>query len=406
MFLEGCTMSGKRKTVPLYQHHLSSGRARVRTYDATGKRVEIFLPGKFGSKESKDAYADLLKRLQAGGGVVPGEAPVSDITVEELVSRYLREHVEIHYRAKDGTPTSEKASIINAVKPLVRLIGPKAASEVTPLDLRAYRETVISGRWRTPEEEKARKQKGRQGKVCRRTVNSHVGRIKRMFRWAASLSLVPPAVIVGLDALPGLERGRSDAKDHPPVQPVALADAEATAKHAPEIIADVIHVQLYSGCRAGELLNARTRDIDQEGPGGCWILRPEQHKGTWRGHSRNILFGPKCQLILRRYLTPDEPERFLFRPCDTAYAKARPQSKFKDHYSVDEYDQAIGRAAERAGVRHWSSHDLRRLAARQVERKIGLESARQFLGHKGANLTAMYSGLDIEAAAEVARRVG
>jgi integrase len=74
--------------------------------------------------------------------------------------------------------------------------------------------------------------------------------------------------------------------------------------------------------------------------------------------------------------------------------------------SLDKYDLAIARAAERAGVPHWSSHDLRRLAARLVEQQIGLESARQFLGHKGADLTAMYSGLDVEAAAEVAKRVG
>jgi integrase len=398
-------MSRPRKKKLTYQEH-SSGRARVRTYDASGQRVEYLLPGKYGSKESMDAYRALCDRIDAGGGVVPGAAPVSDITVEELVSKYLREHVTIYYRHKDGTATSEQASIIHALKPLVRLIGPKAGAEVTPLDLTAYRDAVIAGRWRTPAEEKKHKQKGRSATPCRRTVNSHVGRIKRMFRWAVSLSLVPPTVLVGLDSLAGLKPGRSKAKGHPPRKAVPIDDAEATAKHAPEIIADMIHVQLYGGCRAGELLNARTCDIDQDGPGGCWILKPEQHKGTHRGNARNILLGPKCQLILRRYLTPDEPKRYLFRPCDTEYAKARPHSNFRDHYTVDVFDLAITRAAERAGVTHWSSHDLRHQAARLVEREIGLEAARQFLGHRCADLTALYAGLDIEAAAEVAKRVG
>lgn len=394
-------MSRPRNTVPTYQLH-SSGRARVRYYDSAGKRCELILPGKFGSKESKNAYAELVKRLETGAGIIHNSSPTPDITVAELVEKYLREHVQTHHRHADGTPTSEQASIVHAMKPLCRLLGMKAAAEVSPLDLRAYRDCVIAGRWRTPEEMKDRKKRGPQGPVCRRTVNSHVGRVKRLFRWAVSLNLVPPAVLVGLDALPGLQPGRSAAKDHPPVEAVPFEHVEATIGRAPEIIGDIIRLQLYCGCRAGELLAARTMDIDQDGPGGCWILRPQQHKGKWRGHARNILFGPKSQLILRRYLTPDEPDRYLFRPCDTPYAKARPNAHFNERYSVSIYDSAIARA----GVAEWSSHQLRHLAARLVEREIGLESARQFLGHKGADLTAMYSGLDIQAAAEVAKRVG
>lgn len=67
-------MSRRRKKVPAYQQH-SSGRGRVRAYDAAGNRVEYLLPGDYGSKESLDAYATLVEQLRIGGGVVHTPAP-------------------------------------------------------------------------------------------------------------------------------------------------------------------------------------------------------------------------------------------------------------------------------------------------------------------------------------------
>jgi hypothetical protein len=46
------------------------------------------------------------------------------------------------------------------------------------------------------------------------------------------------------------------------------------------------------------------------------------------------------------------------------------------------------------------------LAARTAEHELSLEKARSFLGHKGADLTAMYAGLNVDAAAEVAKKIG
>lgn len=398
-------MARRRQAIPTYQRH-SSGRARVRTYDANGKRIDLILPGTYGSKQSKDAYGELLDRLNAGGGVLSPEAPTDDLTIAELVERYLREHVDQHHRHPDGSPTSEKPRIVAAVKPLVRLFGDKLASRFSPLNLRTYRDVLISGTWRTKDEEKKRAKCGKYGPPCRRSVNSDVGRIKRMYRWAVSLCLVPSPVLSALESLAGLQPGRTEAKDRPPIQPVPIGDVEKTIAKAPAHIADLIRLQLYSGCRAGELLGARTRDIDQAGPGGTWILKPERHKASWRGHARNIVLGPKCQLILRRYLTPDEPDRFLFRPLDTEYAKARPNGTFGERFSVSTYDRAIARAAERAEVPKWSSHQLRHLAARIAEQETGLEKARAFVGHRGVDMTTHYAGVDLEAAAEVAKKIG
>src|SRR5687768_4503298 len=121
-------MARHRKSLPSYQRH-SSGRARVRPYDSSGKRIELILPGEFGSKESKQAYRDLLRRLDAGGGTLPPSAATDDLSIAELVEKYLREHVDRHHRHPDGSATSEKPRIVSAVKPLVRIFGAKLAAD-------------------------------------------------------------------------------------------------------------------------------------------------------------------------------------------------------------------------------------------------------------------------------------
>ena len=49
--------------------------------------------------------------------------------------------------------------------------------------------------------------------VSRAYINGLVGEIKRMFRWAVSVELLPPAVYQALATVPGLKRGRTTARE-------------------------------------------------------------------------------------------------------------------------------------------------------------------------------------------------
>ena len=218
--------------------------------------------------------------------------------------------------------------------------------------------------------------------------------------------LIPATVWHGLQAVAGLQAGRGKARESTDVEPVPVAHVEATLPHLPEIYVDLIHVQLYAGARVGEILKMRTCDIDQNAADDVWIYSPSSHKSAGRGHKRRLVLGPRCQDILRRYVRPAEPEQFLFRPCDTEYAKARPRMDFRERYTVDVVDRAISRACKKANVPHWSSHQLRHLAAQLAEREIGIEGARAYLGQKSVNMTTHYAGIDMKAAAEVAKRIG
>ena len=52
---------------------------------------------------------------------------------------------------------------------------------------------------------------------CRSEINRRVGRIVRMFKWGVSEELVPPLVYEALRTVPGLRKGRSGAREKPPV---------------------------------------------------------------------------------------------------------------------------------------------------------------------------------------------
>jgi len=397
-------MARPRLTVPVYRHHKRTGRAAVSIYRQDGTRTEIILPGDFGSGESKQEYERLLAQLRAGNGKLPAEQAPSDLTVAELVARFMSEHVEDHYRRPDGTPTGEKANFVMTFRPFVRLFGSKPACELTPLDLRTVREAMLTGSWMTDEEKKKRRQtRGGDGTTCRKETNKRIGRIKKLFKWSVEMMLVAPAVWHGLQAVSGLQAGRGKARESVDVEAVPLEHVERTLEHMPEVFADIVRTQLYSGARAGEILKMRSCDIDREATKDVWVFAPSSHKNAWRGHKRKIVFGPRAQLVLRKYFEPESPEAFLFRP---GMGRPRKQAYLRPCYNVVELDKAIGRAAKKAGVIHWSSHQLRHLAARLAEKETSIEGARAYLGQKTINMAAHYSGIDVQTAAEVARRIG
>src|SRR5262245_52175047 len=178
--------------IPSYRRHKASGQAVV----VLGGKS--FYLGKWDSPESHAAYERvvaewlangrrLLENHQAPDGrahqpsLSRPAAQVSSprLTVGELILAFWN-HGEQHYRHADGTPTGELDNFKDALRPLRKLYGPTAAADFGPLALRAVRAEMV-----------------RAG-LCRQTINARVNRIRRVFRWAASLELVPAAVAEAL----------------------------------------------------------------------------------------------------------------------------------------------------------------------------------------------------------------
>ena len=224
--------------------------------------------------------------------------------------------------------------------------------------------------------------------------------------------------------------------------PVDDATVDATAPHLPPIVADMLRLQRWTGCRPGEVCILRPCDVDATGE--VWAFRPESHKTEHHGRHRVIFLGPKTQDILWPYLLrektaycfiPAESERkrnALRRedrksPMTPSQAKRRPNRHPKwspgNRYTTDSYRRAIARAvdlanrqivkeAERSGIKnpelppHWHPNQLRHSVGTEVRKQFGLEATQVVLGHASANVSEIYAERDLTLAAEIMRKIG
>jgi len=418
----------RQRIEPTYRFHKATGKAIVTYYDRDGQRKSMLLPGRFNSEESLTEYKRTLDILKANGSPRPqvaAQKAAPDATVNEVVLRYVNEHATVYYVHPDTKePTTEQAAIKEAVRPLVRLYGDLPIVEFDSLALEAVQMAMATGSALTDPERQKRIARKQPLGLARTTINRHVDRIKRIMRWGCAKKIVPPNNLVNIEAVQSLRQGRSIARETEIVKPV---DPEIVAKTLPFMApcpADMVRIMLLSGCRVGELCNLTGRLLDRSGP--LWIYKPERHKTLYRGHVRNIVFGPKAMLILRKYLKTD-PDAFLFSPAEQdrvikqqkrAARKTRVQPSQKDRskknpkhkpgdcYTPQVVNRAIRRGCEKASVRLWHTHMLRHSAALNMLREFGPEAARSALGHKTLNMTLYYSGIDLEQAKAVASKIG
>lgn len=332
---------------------------------------------------------------------------------------YLR-YAEEYYR-KYGVPTSEVSSIKRAVAPLLELYGNTEVDIFGPVSLKAYRERLIAA------------------DLSRGVINNHVGRVKRMFKWATENEMISSAVHQAVASVGGLRRGRTKARETEPVRPVDDAVVDATVMNVSRQVAAMIHIQRYTGMRPGEVIIMRRGDLDTSGK--VWTYTPSAHKTEHHGRSRKVFLGPRAQRAILPFLSRDS-QAFLFSPREVmaeVRAEMRRRGKIRkskksprrqrkpmkipgDRYKVSSYEHAIYRGCdkafpppdelgdqERAAWRRdhrWSPNQLRHNAATYLRKEYGIEAARVVLGHRSAAITEVYAELDFAKAADVMGEVG
>jgi integrase len=407
---------------PSYRKHRGSGLAVV-----TVAGRDHYL-GKYNTKASRVEYDRVIGEWLANGRQLP--EPGHDLTIAELIARYWP-WVKSYYRRPDGTETQEVSGFLYTLRPLNHLYGRTTAKEFGPLALKAVRDLMIHG-YEHPKY-------GHQPALSRGVINQRIKRIRRMFRWAVEHELVPATLLHALEAVRGLQRGRTEARETEPVQAVARTVVEDTLWLLRPMQADMVRLQLETGMRPGELVVMRAIDIDMAGK--VWLYRPGsdrghagQHKTAHHGHTRIVPIGPKGQQIIRRYLVADiqacifNPARNMaersaalrlarktkVQPSQMNRRKRKPKKKPGYVYAVTTYARAIAEAirrhnlgkAEVEHIPHWHPHQLRHTRALELKREAGLDVARAVLGHKNPIVTEHYAGLDVAAAAEVMAKIG
>ncbi len=405
----------RTKGIPTYRLHKQSGQAVVTLTDPTGRRKDVLL-GEHNTPESKAEYARVLAAWQGQGRQLPGQTwQEADLTMNELILAFLR-HAEQYYRHPDGTSTVTLKNFKLSLRPLRFLYGPTLAREFGPLALKAVRELMVNG-YDHPDH-------GPQESLCRNNVNQRIGRIKHVFKWAVANQLVPSDVFHGLQAIEGLRRGRSAARETEPVKPVPTAFVEATIGAAVPTVGDMICLQMLTAIRPGELVIMRGIDLDMTGP--IWQYTPKTHKTQHYGHSRVIEIGPQAQAIIRRHLKADvqaplfspreaAEERYRVmrarrkskvQPSQVCRKKATPKKLPGEQYDTMSYGKAVKAAAKKASVPHWHPHQLRHTRATEIRKRFGIDAARAVLGHRSPAITEVYAELDQGQAAEVMAKIG
>jgi integrase len=279
-------------------------------------------------------------------------------------------------------------------------------------------------------------------KWCRNLINRRVGMIRRMFKWAVSEQIVSPIILHGLQAVTGLRRGRTRARESKPVKPVEERHVYAILPYTTPVVAAMIELQLLTGMRPGELLSMRPCDIDRSGQ--VWHYYPEKHKNVYRNIERIVSIGPRGQEILRPFLLRN-PQDLCFTPAESerqrrkmltetrktplscgntvgSNRKEAPKCTPGDKYDAASYRNAVHYAvtacnkvrraeAKVAGIKpdlvpYWTPYQLRHTAATKVRKEMGYECAGATLGHTNMSATAIYAERNQGLADEAARRFG
>ncbi len=412
-------MPKRTKSLPKYRLHRASGRALVHV-----DGQDIYL-GKHGTKASRAEYDRVVAEYLSNGRSLPSSA-TTPIKVMQLLARYHR-HARRYY-VKNGKPTSELEAMKGVMRPMKRLYGPKLVSEFGPLALKAIRETWV------------------QAGHSRGTINNNVQRIVRIFRWAASEELIPVEFHQALATVEGLKKGRTEAPEPAPIQPVDLAIVEKTMACLCDVVRDMIRVQLLAGMRPAEVCGIRPGDVDRSED--VWEYRPDGHKTEHHGRDRIVFIGPEAQAVLTPYLLraadaycfspreaveqqreqqnadritpPNQGNRRGFAVAGLKGARAKRQPGVR--YVTDSYRKAIHRACDIAfrpdepldgdalkiwqSDNRWSPNRLRHTKATEVRKRFGLEAAQVILGHSAASVTEIYAERDAEKGREVARKMG
>jgi integrase len=391
---------GPSKRQPKYRLHKASGKAIV---EIRGYRHYL---GKYDSPESHRKYDQIIAEWRQNPLMPQRRQWENGITIVEILVDYL--HFADAYYRKDGNPTGEIGCIKSSLRYLKNIYGQLPAQQFTPVFLKAVRQQMVDCG------------------LSRGTVNKHVHRILRFFKWAVSENLLPVTVYEALRTVSGLRRGRTAAAEPEPIKPVTDGAMWAAHKHLPAVVGDMVLFQRYTGCRPEEACILRPCDIMRDGK--IWEYRPHSHKTEHYGHERIIFIGPMAQHILLKYLARDEND-YCFQPRESeakrraaqnvsrvvpfhygnrpgSNRRRRPRRTAGDRYTVASYRRAIHRACDKAKVDRWSPNRLRHAAATEIRKRFGLEAAQVALGHTSADVTQVYAERDYALAARVAKEVG
>ncbi len=371
------------------------------------RKKRKYFPGRYGSQKSREAYARwIAEHITSQPDIVRSVQSVAG-----LVLAYLRFARGYYRPGRD----SEFHHLRRALDRVAGLYGSLPASQFGPVALETIQRCFVAdGHART-------------------YVNQQINRIRRCFRWGVRKQLIKPDVLVGLTAVDGLKRGRTEARECDKIKPVPWEDVQPVFEFVSPVVAAMIQAQWFIGVRPSNVCNLRPAELDRTED--VWVFRALQHKNDFRGQLLVVPVGPKAQAVLAPFL--DRPDdAFCFSPRESAQwqsqqraaarktphtpsSKANKRSEFRhlrESYTRNGYHQAINygiakvnRFRQQRGqepLAEWNPGQLRHGRGTEIAHQYGIEAARVTLGHATLDATQIYAERDFQLAARIANETG
>ncbi|CAB5207021.1 XerC Integrase [uncultured Caudovirales phage] len=342
-------MGRKKNPIPTHLIHSTTGIGFIKWSGAT-------LYTSADPVEASRKYHEYCRNIDLFGHPTPPKSTAS-ITTADLAARY---HAHV---IKTKPPESKEDKPVGvAMRWLATVDCP--ADQYTPAKLVGLRQQWVDD-----------------GQSVS-TISKKHNYVLCAFRWAAQMDLVPATVWTSLTTVTKIKPGRSAAKQPRKVHPVSDEHLDAVIPHLKPDVAAAVEFQRLTGCRSAEVLRLTMGQVDGS------TYRPVKHKNAWRGKARTIHLGNRALSLIAKWAT-DDPHRPLFLSMDSA-----------------EYGKRIKRACKRAGVPHFSPHQIRHAHGTLVRAKYGLDAAQAALGHSSARTTEIYAEVSQALAKKVSDDIG
>ncbi|MEO8270268.1 MAG: hypothetical protein ABI557_11150 [Aureliella sp.] len=225
----------RKLRIPSYRKH-RSGLARV---TISGRDYCL---GPYDSEESKTAYQRLISEYLATSGAMQPTASHDELTIAEMLDQFVA-YANPYY----GTQSSELDDLKRIMRRLNKSNADLPAVHFVFVQFEAIRNEMIN-----------------EGS-SRGYVNEQMRRRVRIFRWAASRSLVSSSVAQTLGMIGGLRRGRTTAPEPKKILSVDRETLAAKTEHLPSVVADVDKAKIqFAGvwrkCRIPTTIRRPLRD--------------------------------------------------------------------------------------------------------------------------------------------------
>jgi len=168
----------------------------------------------------------------------PQGAETGDMLVAELSNEFLKYHAL-------RLSKSEIQNFKYAIAYLVELFGSLPVNEITPKKIRAVRDRMVRSR-----------------RLCRKTINSFVARLVRIFAWGCEEEWVVANVAGALKMVKHLPLGELGTFDHEEREPVPDDVIRRTLPFMPPTLRAMVQLQRILGMRPNEIFKMRVGDID------------------------------------------------------------------------------------------------------------------------------------------------